>query len=131
MWQSSRLRTLVQFFKIGDVVLILCLLGMGVSSWVLLKQRINTAKYCIISVNGRDTHKLLLSEFQKVNVSGTLGEATVEISDKGIRMLSSPCPLKMCVHQGTITTPGQMIICIPNRIIIKIVGEKEVDAVTW
>lgn len=130
MWQSSRFRNLVRFLKIGDIFLILCLLSTAVGLWGVLKQQ-GYAKYCIISVNGRDSYKLILSESQKLKVNGVIGESIVEISNAGVRMLHSPCPLKICMHQGVIREAGQMIICVSNRIMIRIIGEKEIDAITW
>jgi hypothetical protein len=131
MWQISRFRALNLRLKIGDKMLILCLCCISVLSWSLLNRGHTRAKCCFVSVDGRDTYKLLLCDSQKVQVSGPLGESVIEVSENGVRMLSSPCPLEVCVHTGWIRRPGQMIVCVPNRIIVRIAGASEVDAVTW
>lgn len=136
MWQSSRFRALVcltHLVKVGDIFLILCLVCGGVILWTALRHGSNRAKYCIISVNGKDAYKLLLSDSQEVKVNGPIGESIVKISNGKVRMEHSPCPLKMCVHQGAISRPGEMIICVPNRIMIRIIPHfaGEVDAITW
>lgn len=42
---------------------------------------------------------------------------------------SSTCPSKSCVHTGKISSPGRSIVCLPNRMEIKITGDSGVDAV--
>jgi len=88
------------------------------------------AKWCIVSVDGKDVYKLLLSNNKQVKIIGPLGESIVEIQDNGVRVKDSPCPLKVCMCQGRINKSGQTIVCVPNRIMIRIMGEKKVDAIT-
>lgn len=49
-----------------------------------------------------------------------------------IRVAEADCPGKDCQHVGWIDEAGQQIICLPNRLIISLVGEKtsSYDAVT-
>jgi hypothetical protein len=131
MRQVLRLHALGLHLKIGDKILMLCLCCISVVSWSVLNRQQIKAKHCIVSVNGKDTYKLLLCDSQKVHVNGPLGESVIEVLDNGVRMVSSSCPLKVCVHAGLIKRPGQMIVCVPNRIVVRITGTSEVDAVTW
>jgi hypothetical protein len=51
-------------------------------------------------------------------------------AEKGkIRFIEADCPDKVCVHTGWLTKAGQTAACIPNRVLIKIVGESEQDVV--
>lgn len=100
-----------------------------------MRQEGSQAKWCIVSVDGKDVYKLLLANKSQVKIIGPLGEAIVKIQDNGVRVKDSPCPLKICMHQGVINKPGQTIVCVPNRIMIRIMGEKkevlpQVDAMT-
>ncbi|MBP1744583.1 MAG: hypothetical protein H6Q58_1561 [Firmicutes bacterium] len=49
--------------------------------------------------------------------------------EKGrIRIIDSDCPDKLCVKTGWITEPGQSVICLPHKLIIKIQGgSREID----
>jgi len=65
---------------------------------------------------------------------------SVQIKSGKVRMQESNCPRKVCVHQGWIEHSGESIICVPNKVVIKIVGRErtlsvpkkdEVDAITF
>ncbi|HRR92028.1 MAG TPA: NusG domain II-containing protein [bacterium] len=53
------------------------------------------------------------------------------MKNRKVRILSSPCPDKLCVKQGYISESGQVIICLPNRVVIKIEGRASFDALTY
>ena len=60
-----------------------------------------------------------------------VGKCEIEVSKEGVGFIKSDCPDKLCVHQGRISRTGQSIICLPNKIIVEIVGKKpDVDAVS-
>jgi hypothetical protein len=59
-----------------------------------------------------------------VRVPGPLGETVVEIKDGAVRVISSPCPEKICIKTGRISKPGQWIACLPNRVFISIRGKR-------
>ena len=59
-----------------------------------------------------------------LRVPGPLGETVVEIEDGSVRVISSPCPEKICVKTGRISKPGQWIACLPNRVFISIRGRR-------
>jgi len=67
-----------------------------------------------------------------VRVPGPLGATVVEIADGAVRVISSPCPEKICIKTGRISKPGQWIACLPNRVFISIRGRnsEQPDAIS-
>ena len=67
-------------------------------------------------------------------VAGVQGRSTFQVSDGRIRMVRSACRDKICVGVGWIDTPGRSIVCLPNRIVIRVTGKRggggKVDSVT-
>jgi hypothetical protein len=59
-----------------------------------------------------------------LRVPGPLGETVVVIEDGSVRVVSSPCPEKICIKTGRISKPGQWIACLPNRVFISIRGRR-------
>ena len=46
--------------------------------------------------------------------------AQLEVHDGRIRVREIACPQKLCQHRGWISRPGEMIVCVPNSILIEI-----------
>lgn len=55
-----------------------------------------------------------------------IGEVSIEISGDGsVSFRHSDCPDQVCVHSGKIRRDGEQIACVPNQILVKIVGRDE------
>ncbi|MFO7558574.1 MAG: NusG domain II-containing protein [Desulfobacterales bacterium] len=48
------------------------------------------------------------------------GRMRIETKDGRIHVVRSSCPNKICVNSGWIESPGQIIACVPNKIIIQV-----------
>jgi len=80
--------------------------------------------------NGKEVFVLPLTRDTTIEVQGKIGKSTIQIKQGRVRMLHSPCPLKLCEKQGFISTTGNEIICVPNRIVIRIEGRRDIDEIT-
>lgn len=60
-------------------------------------------------------------------VDTNLGGVDIQVEKMKVRVTSSNSPLKICVKQGWISNVGDTIIGIPDRLLIKIVGDKKND----
>lgn len=67
-----------------------------------------------------------LSNDGKYTVMGYNGEVVIEVSDNKVRVIEEKSEKNLCSKQGY----GDVIICLPNRIIIKVENDKnELDGV--
>ena len=66
-----------------------------------------------------------------LDVPGARYPITVEADAGRVRIAHSDCPSQDCVHTGWVSRPGGQIVCLPNRLVISVVGSagSEVDAV--
>ena len=72
-----------------------------------------------------------LKKDSRVTVKGYLGNYVIEIRSGRVHAVESNCPLQACIKRGWISMSGDSIVCIPNRIIVRIESrEQKVDAVT-
>lgn len=69
--------------------------------------------------------ELSLDHEEEYTVTGALGEVRIKIFAGGVCMIASDCADKICMHQGKITRVNQTITCLPNKVYIKIIGNKE------
>lgn len=56
------------------------------------------------------------------HAEGELGTSEILISSDGVRFLNSPCTTQYCVSRGQRKKHGDIIACVPNRILIAIEG---------
>ena len=49
-----------------------------------------------------------------------MGYNIIEVRDGGVYMTEADCPDKYCVSQGRISEIGQVIVCLPNKVIVEI-----------
>lgn len=62
-------------------------------------------------------------------VDGELGDVVLEIKNRKIRVKEENSPKHICSKEGFIGDSSRTLICLPNKIIIKIVGDNELDGV--
>ena len=69
----------------------------------------------------------------EIQIDGKVVETLDLQKENGkVKMAAANCPDQICVHQKAISRNGESIICLPNKIVLKIVDgeEAELDAVT-
>jgi hypothetical protein len=47
----------------------------------------------------------------------------IKIEDGAIAFFESDCPDQVCVHSGFLRRPGQWAACLPNRVLVTILGD--------
>ena len=89
----------------------------------------------VISVNGENYASYNFSdidEIKTVEIKTEFGSNTVKIDKNSVWVEKSDCPDKLDIKAGKISKTNQMIVCLPNRLIIEIKGgETKVDKVTY
>lgn len=66
-----------------------------------------------------------LSRDGRIEVPGPLGTTTVLMEDEAVRVESSPCRHRLCVGMGRAARPGAVIVCVPNQVVVRVLGESE------
>ena len=80
----------------------------------------------VITVNKAEYGRYDLSKDQVIRI----GETNVcEIKDGEVNMIEADCLDKLCMHQGPAKEQGQTIVCLPNQVILEIVGNAQEDQI--
>ncbi len=116
----------------GDRILFFVLLGIGLFSILTLRLLFAPGRTASVLVNNRLIKKISLGSDQTHLIHGIAGAIELRVAQGGIRVIRSECPEKICMKQGAISNKGQIIVCVPNKMIITIDGEAghSLDAVT-
>ena len=119
-----------KYFKIGDLVIYIFL----VIFFSVLIFKIGSFKdikgaKAEIWVDGELKYVYPLQEEEKnIFVETNLGGCNVQFKDNMVRVTTSNSPLKIAVKQGFIKSPGEVIIGIPDRLVVKVIGDSENDS---
>ena len=116
---------------IGDKFLIAALLILN--GWLFANWGVGFSKgdWVVVTVNQKETIRLPLDQDQKTHVKGPIGLTEIEVKNGRARIIRSPCKNKVCIKSGYIRYADRLAACIPNRVVIRIVGKSHrgVDAV--
>ncbi len=120
-----KLRRPFRLFRIWDVLLILVLLVLvGLTIYFALAPR--DGAFAEIYVDGKLYKRVSLSNDTTIQ----LEHLTVEVANGKVRVIDADCPDKICEKRGTIGKVGQSVVCLPNRVVVKITGKSEVEAIS-
>lgn len=77
-----------------------------------------------VTVDGKQTAILDLSKNQEITVDGARnGTNHLIVQDGQIWCSEASCPDKVCIRQGKQSKDGDIIVCLPNLMIVQIVGD--------
>jgi hypothetical protein len=124
--------------RVGDLVLVVLIAALAAVSLVMVTRADAKVRgsVAVVEVNGKVVRRITLGEGQatrRFTVEGLQGPSTFEVDDGRVRMVSSDCRDKVCIGMGWTETSGRSIVCLPNRVIIRITGGRDpgkVDTVT-
>ncbi len=116
-----------RYFRVGDLVVYLFFIiffyTLGTKVLELGEEKPSKVE---IYVDGTLTYIYpLQKEERDIFVDTVLGGVNVKFKDNMVRVTSSNSPKKINVKRGWISSPGEVIIGIPDRLLIKIVGDKK------
>ena len=113
----------------NDLILILLPLLAAGLLFLLLRPG-GGGQYVLVTVDGQEVGCYPLGEDRTV----TIGEEDyniLEIRDGAAAVTDANCGDHTCVRTGEIRRAGETIICLPHRLVVKIIGGGEtVDAVS-
>lgn len=74
--------------------------------------------------DGRLMKELPLDKNRSIEVAKEYHNV-ITIKDGKVSISESDCPGEDCVHSGWIGTVGRSIVCLPNRVEVRIVGSQD------
>jgi hypothetical protein len=117
-----------------DVWIVLIVFAVAAAAFALVQHARSTASapggYAEVYVKNELVETIDLRTNGRFAVKNEEGYNLLEVEDGGIRMAEADCLSQTCVHAGAKSMGGEIIVCLPNRVVVKIVGAPEgVDTV--
>jgi hypothetical protein len=125
------------FFRPFDAAI--AILVAATSAWGFLAFRVTEGSRATVYMsNKRFAWYELGGDKRKVEIDTRIGPIALEIGQGAARVLSSPCPNKICVKTGAVRHVHGEIVCLPAHLLLVIEGDSragrpggEIDAVTF
>lgn len=113
--------------KSTKIVILLLGLTVAVSAaFLLLRPTAVDRPTARITLDGEVLEEIDLTavaEVYTLELDGPAGFSNlVEVSPGQIRVREAGCPDQVCVNQGAISDSAAPIVCLPNKLVIEIVG---------
>ena len=112
--------------RVADILLICGLLVVALSVFLIIELTRGEGATVEVSVDGEIVATYSLSVDGEYSLNG--GTNLLVISGGEAYMIEADCPDGLCIGQGAVSREGQTIVCLPNRVMIRVVGaESDVD----
>ena len=112
-------KILRNIFKPADLFLfaIVLLVSIVFSFWFLPRREVGA----LVEVRYGDSVEYF---FLKKNcvIEKKEGKIFIRIEDGCVSIVESDCPDRVCVLMGPIRREGEVLICVPNKLVVKITG---------
>ena len=104
------------------VAVILVLAGIGFLIYISFGRQ--TAGIVKVTVDGELFGIYSLEKEQEIKINNT---NRMVIKDGQADMIEADCPDQICVNHKTISKNKETIVCLPNKVLIEIVGGEDVE----
>lgn len=105
------------------IVILICLSFIPELVFGMMMGKNFSGTYAEITLDGKPYKKVALSEHKgedKIEVKTSYGYNIIEVKDKSIKILDADCKDEICIKSGFISEPGQIIVCLPHKLMIEI-----------
>lgn len=124
-----------QWFKRGDMVVLGALIIVAMAMLFLFRLTSQGAEVkAVISLNGEIVHEIELNGAKDAVFRLSKNEnVSFQLENGKIRFVNISCPDKLCENFGYLEKAGDMAVCLPNKVILKLVSQNgssaELDAI--
>ncbi|MCD7957927.1 MAG: NusG domain II-containing protein [Lachnospiraceae bacterium] len=110
--------------KKADIKLILAVCILCAVFFIYRSFTQDTGKRIVVEVDGTTWGTYSLSRNQTIEINDT---NVLIIKDGEAYMSEASCPDGLCISQGHISNTGEMIVCLPNRVVVYVADDEEED----
>lgn len=113
--------------KKADKILILVLLLAAVGFALFFFLQAEKGGIVRVTVDGEVKVELPLSEDTLYNIETEYGYNIIQVKDGYVSIHEADCRDQICVEHRKIHLTGETIVCLPHKLVVEILGEKETE----
>ena len=108
------------------LILLVLIIIVGWMSFNFLKNQDKCEKI-VIYLDNKVYKEIPIDATENLTIKTDSGFNNIKIHDRGVEVIDASCPDKVCVKTGFIDKSNKNIVCIPNKISIKIISDEKND----
>ncbi len=114
-----------KWLKKRDIILIIVLLLVGIVTLIIWHFLYNeTGNKVTVEQRGEEIGTFPLNKDTDIPIEYKGEEVNYLVIEDGYcYMKEAECPDHLCIKQGKIDKVGQTIVCMPNRVVVTVVGD--------
>ncbi len=116
-------------FKKWDFIIIIALLCLSFIPELIFGLSLDTSgsgNYAAITIDGKPYKTIDLSRHrgdEQFTVATEHGYNVIEVRNSSIGIIEADCPDHLCIKAGFIENPGELLVCLPHKVMIEIKTE--------
>lgn len=110
--------------RLGGLIFLGSLVG-----WLWLRAQ-PKGQTCAVVKGDEVVGRLDLSRDTSLLIEGPIGRTRLVVIGGEVQIAEAPCPDQLCRRMGRISRSGEALICLPNRVLLYIEGDGDLDAIT-
>lgn len=113
--------------KKQELIIMIIVLAMALSAMAVIHfAHSEGGAYVVVTMDNQEIGRYPLEEDGVYELTGYGGgHNELHVKDGKAFISNATCPDKLCVKQKEISLAGEMLVCLPNHIIVKIEGAEE------
>lgn len=112
----------------NDIILVCVLLVIAVAGYFIVNMFVYKEGSSVEIYSDSELIKTLsLREDTEYEINVDNHKNIIKIENGSVSMIDADCPDKLCEKQGKINKNGMSIICLPNKIVVKINSNTDMD----
>ncbi len=110
----------------NDIILVVSLLAVAVIIFTVFFIFAKNGKTVLVILDGKEHVCYDIDKDLTIDIASENNQInTLVIKDGQASIVSASCPDKICVKHRSIKRVGETIVCLPNKVVIKIVKGKD------
>ncbi len=111
----------------NDLLLFAGILLVALLAMLTIKRYRKSGTVCVVWLEGKEYARLSLLTDTVIDIEG----CRICVKDGQVYMEEADCPGQDCVHMKPVSEAGQVIACLPNKIVLEIKGNNEYHSVSY
>lgn len=121
--------TRLTLFRLGDLLFWCLLLGGIFMLSSFISYSATGQAVAVVEINGRVAYRIDLRTNREYTLKEFSNPVKFQVWQNRLKITQNDCPHKICLKMGPISRAGQMIVCVPKKILIYIPVQNEPNKV--